>query len=270
MNHPRLSLNQATTKHWTLAEAVQGCVDAGITGIGLWRDRIEEVGAAKAAHLVRDAGLTVTSVCRGGFFTAEDGGRDDNRRAVDETAEVGGSVLVLVPGGVPAGSQDLAGARARVVDGVAELAPYASSCGVQLAIEPMHPMFCGDRGVVSTLAQALDMASAFPRQHVGVVVDSYHIWWDPEVYAQIARAGAEDRIASVQVSDWILPLPEGALLGRGHVGDGCIDNRGLVQATLDAGYDGYVEVEIFNAAVWETPGEETVRTVVERHRRTFA
>lgn len=266
---PPLSLNQATTKYWTLAEAVQGCVDAGITGIGLWRDRIEEVGTAKAAELVRAAGLTVTSVCRGGFFTADDGSRDDNRQAVDETAAVGGAVLVLVPGGAPDGSTDLIGARARVVDGVAELAPYAAASGVRLAIEPMHPMFCGDRGVVSTLAQSLDMAAQFPREHVGVVVDSYHIWWDPEVYAQIARAGADGRIASVQVSDWVLPLPEGALLGRGHVGDGCIDNRGIVQAALDAGYDGYVEVEIFNAAVWETPGAATVRTVVERHRQTF-
>ncbi len=266
MNRP-LSLNQATTKYWTLAETVRGCADAGITGIGVWRDRLAETGTAQAKQLIEDAGLTVTSLCRGGFFTAADGGRDDNRRAVEESAAIGCAVLVLVCGGLPAGSQDIIGARSQVLDEIAALAPYAAQHGVRLAIEPMHPMFCSDRGVISTLGQAIDMAAQFPADQVGVVVDSYHVWWDPEVERQIARAAG--RIAAVQISDWITPLPAGVLLGRGHVGDGHIDNRRLVDAAYSAGYDGFVEVEIFNEEIWSAPAEETVRTVLDRHRKLF-
>lgn len=265
---PRLALNQATTEHWTLAEAVHGCAAAGIEGIGLWRNRVEEVGVDEARRIVDAAGLTVTSLCRGGFFTAPDGGCDDNRRAVDEAAALGAGVLVLVCGGVPDGSRDLDGARARVSEGIAELAPYAAAGGVRLAVEPMHPMFCSDRGVVSTLGQALDLALPFPAEQVGVVVDTYHVWWDPQVFAEIMRCTG--RIASVQASDWITPLPAGALLGRGHVGDGCIDVRRIVDACYSAGFDGFCEVEVFNEQVWGAPGEETLATVVARHAAAFA
>ncbi|MEY9968068.1 sugar phosphate isomerase/epimerase [Streptacidiphilus sp. MAP12-16] len=269
----RLSLNTATTKRWTLAEAVAGCVAAGIPGIGLWRDRVAELGAEKAARLVRDAGLTVTSLCRGGFLTAPDAaGRaaalEDNRRAVEEAAALGTDTLVLVCGGMPGGSRDLPGARRMVADGISALAPYAHQHGVRLAIEPLHPMFCADRAVVSTLGQALDLAEEIGGTHggdsVGVVVDSYHVWWDPQVEQQIARAGR--RIAAFQVCDWVLPLPADALLGRGHVGDGCIDVRALATAVAAAGYQGFTEVEIFNQEIWDTPGEQTLRTLVDRHR----
>jgi sugar phosphate isomerase/epimerase len=269
----RLSLNTATTKRWTLAEAVAGCAEAGIPGIGLWRDRVQEVGAEKAARLVRDAGLTVTSLCRGGFFTAPDApGRAaalaDNRRAVEEAAILGTDVLVLVVGGLPEGSRDLPGARRTVADGIAALAPYAAAHGVRLAIEPLHPMFCADRAVVSTLAQALDIAeeveAATGEGNVGVCVDSYHVWWDPDLEEQVARAGR--RILAFQVCDWVLPLPADVLLGRGHLGDGCVDVGTLAESVAAAGYDGFVEVEIFNQRVWDTPGAETLRVLAERHR----
>jgi sugar phosphate isomerase/epimerase len=268
----RLSLNTATTKNWNLKEAVAGCVDAGVPGIGLWRDRVDEIGTEKAARLVRDAGLTVTSLCRGGFLTANDArGRaaaiEDNRRAIEQTAALGGDVLILVCGGLPPGSRDLPGARRMVVDGLAELAPYAAERGVGLAIEPLHPMFCADRAVVSTLGQALDIADEVGEPSVGVVVDTYHVWWDPQVERQIERAGR--RILSFQVCDWVVPLPEDMLLGRGHVGDGHIDVPRLAAAVHAAGYTGFTEVEIFNRQVWDTPGERTLATVVERHRAAF-
>ncbi|GGV14547.1 xylose isomerase [Kitasatospora herbaricolor] len=272
-----LSLNTATTKRWTLPEAVDGCVRAGIPGIGLWRDRVAETGAAKAARLVREAGLTVTSLCRGGFLTAPDAaGRaaalEDNRRAVEEAATLGTGVLVLVCGGLPEGSRDLRGARRAVADALAELAPYAREHGVRLAIEPLHPMFCADRAVVSTLAQALDLAEAVEagtgETGVGVVVDTYHVWWDPQVEEQIARAA--DRILAFQVCDWTLPLPADALLGRGHVGDGLIDIPRLAAAVAATGYTGFTEVEIFNQEIWDTPGDLTLRTLVERHRTHLA
>jgi sugar phosphate isomerase/epimerase len=264
----RLSLNQITTKRWSLPEAAQGCVDAGIPAIGLWRDKVAETGLAEAAKLVRDAGLAVSSLCRGGFLTVD--GPDahraalvENFRALEEAAELGADTLVMVVGGLPEGSRDLAGARARVADLIAELAPHAGDVGVRMAIEPLHPMFCADRAVVSTLGQALDLAEQHPVEQVGVVIDSYHVWWDPDLPRQIERAG--QRIASYQVCDWTLPLPADALLGRGHVGDGHIDFRTLSDQVAAAGYTGWIEVEIFNEHIWDTPGEQTLKTVVERH-----
>ena len=264
----RFSLNQATTKHWPLENVVAASASAGLEWIGLWREPVQEYGVERAAKLVRDAGLAVSSLCRGGFFTAADGAErrrrlDDNRRAVDEAAALGTEVLVLVGGGLPEGSRDLDGARAMVRDGIAELAPYAGERDVRLAIEPLHPMFCSDRCVVSSLGAALDLAEQFPAEQVGVVVDAYHVWWDADVYRQIARAGA--RIASYQVGDWVVPLPADVLLGRGMIGDGSIELRRLREACDEAGYDGPVEVEIFNAELWNAPGEEVLRKALERY-----
>jgi sugar phosphate isomerase/epimerase len=261
----RLSLNVWTTKGWSLPQAVAGCVHAGIPGIGLWRDKVAEVGVAHAARLIADAGLTVTSLCRGGFFTAGPGAPADNRRAVQEAALLNAGVLVLVVGGLPPGSKDLPAARETVAEGIAALAPYAADHGIRLAIEPLHPMFCADRAVIATLGQALDIADAIGAPNVGVCVDTYHVWWDPEVHRQIARAG--HRIHVFQVCDFVLPIPADALLGRGHVGDGVVDIPGLARAVAAAGYRGFTEVEIFNQRVWDAPGEQTLQTLVTRHRQ---
>jgi sugar phosphate isomerase/epimerase len=260
----RLSFNQATAKYWPLTDAVAGCVEARVPGIGLWRDQVAECGADRAARLTREAGLAVTSLCRGGFFEAADW-FDENRRAIDEAATLGAPVLVLVCGGLPAGSRDLDAARRHVADSVASLAPHAAAAGVRLAVEPLHPMFCSDRSVIATLAQALDIAERFDESLVGVVVDAYHVWWDDTVYDQIRRAGS--RIAMFQVCDWITPLPEGVLLGRGMPGEGCIELRRLRDAVDAAGYTGPIEVEVFNAAVWQRPGREVLEATVAAYRR---
>ncbi|RNL82167.1 sugar phosphate isomerase/epimerase family protein [Halostreptopolyspora alba] len=267
----RLSLNQKTVNRCTTAEAVDGCVRAGIPAIGLWREPVHEIGVRRAATLVRDAGLRVSSLCRGGFFTVEEGPHrraalDDNRRALDEAAELGAPCLVLVVGGLPEGSRDLPAARERVVEALAELAPYAAERGVRLALEPMHPVYCADRGVVSTLGQAVTAAERFPAAQVGVVVDTFHVWWDPELFPQIARAGT--RIASFQVSDWITPLPADVLLGRGMMGDGHVEFAPLRAAVDAAGYHGDIEVEIFNADVWARDPNEVLDTMVARYRAT--
>ncbi|MBU8860816.1 MULTISPECIES: sugar phosphate isomerase/epimerase family protein [unclassified Micromonospora] len=264
----RLSLNQRTTRRWSVSEAVDGCVRAGIPAIGLWREPVAEIGVPAAARLVADAGLRVSSLCRGGFLTAaDDAGRAealaDNRRAIDEAADLDAACLVLVVGGLPPGSRDLAGARQRVADALAELAPYAGERGVRLALEPLHPMYCADRAVLSTLGQALDLAEAFPAGQVGVVVDTFHVWWDPDVWRQIARAGV--RIASFQVCDFLTPLPADVLLGRGMMGDGHIDFPPLRRAVEAAGYTGDVEVEIFNAEVWATDPDQVVATMIARY-----
>ncbi|QHC67873.1 TIM barrel protein [Rathayibacter sp. VKM Ac-2759] len=256
MTHPRLSLNQATIKYAPLATALDVTAAAGYSSIGLWREPVAEVGLAEAVRLVADSGLRVSSLCRGGFFTLAEGPErraalDDNRRAIDEAAALGAPALVLVAGGLPAGSRDLVGARSRVQDALVELAPAAVAAGVQLAIEPLHPMFASDRAVVSTLKQALDLAAPFDPAAVGVVVDTFHVWWDPEVLPQIIRAGAEKRIASYQVCDWATPLASDVLLSRHYVGDGVIDFTVLTEAVVAAGYTGDIEVEIFNQAVWD-------------------
>jgi sugar phosphate isomerase/epimerase len=263
----RLSLNQATTKHWSLPEAVAGCVRAGIGAIGLWRDRVAEIGVTQARWLVRRAGLHVSSLCRGGFFTAAASSIADNLRAIEEAAELEADVLVLVCGGLRPGSRDLPGARRLVADALARLAPRAQDLGVRLGIEPLHPMFCADRSVVSSLGQALDLAEPFPASVVAVVVDTYHVWWDPVLDEQIARAG--ERIAAFQVCDWILPLPADLLLGRGHLGEGYIDFRPIAAAVMAAGYRGYVEVEIFNERIWSAPCDETVARVCQSFAQWF-
>lgn len=265
----RFSVNQQTVKQLSLPELVDECGRLGIPAVGLWREPVRSYGLEATAKLVRDAGLTVTTLCRGGFLTAIDPQErtralDDNRRAVDEAATLGTDTLVLVSGGLPAGSKDLHGARERIADALAELGPYAASQGVRLAVEPLHPMFASDRCVVSTLKQALDIAERFPAEQVGVTVDTYHIWWDDDAPAQIARAGASGRIHTFQLADWITPLPEGVLNGRGQIGDGAVDMRewkGYVEA---AGYTGSIEVELFNDELWARDGRELLAETAAR------
>ncbi|WKK21794.1 sugar phosphate isomerase/epimerase family protein [Streptomyces olivoreticuli] len=268
----RFSLNQQTVRQWSLPELAEGCAAAGVRRVGLWRGPVREYGAEAAARLVRDAGLAVSSLCRGGFLTAADpAGRAaalaDNRAAVEEAATLGTGTLVLVAGGLPPGSRDLPGARERVADALAELGPYAAGCGVRLAIEPLHPMYASDRCVVSTLRQALDLAERFPADQVGVVVDTYHLWWDDTVAGQLVRAGEGGRIAAFQLADWVTPLPEGVLLGRGQLGDGCVDLRWFHERAGAAGYRGPEEVEIFQPGLWARDGAAVLAEVLDRYER---
>jgi sugar phosphate isomerase/epimerase len=265
----RLSLNQATVKHLTLPQAVDLCVRHEIPAIGLWRDRVAECGLERSAAAVRAAGLSVSSLCRGGFFTHADPGARaaalaDNRAAIAEAAELQAGALILVSGGLVPGSRDAALARRMIADAIAELVPLAQRLGVRLGIESLHPMFCADRCVLSRLGDAVDMALLFPADVAGVVIDTYHIWWDSQLPEDIARA--RGRIVSYQLCDWILPLPADTLLGRGHLGDGVIDFRAISARVLAAGYRGYAEVEIFNQEIWDAPPDDTAATV----RRRFA
>lgn len=260
----RLSLNQITVNRWSLPQALDGCARHGLGWIGLWRDKVAECGLRRGAALVRDSGLRASSLCRGGFFPAPTAAErrarlEDNRRAVDEAAALGTDLLVLVCG--PATDRDLEAARISVREGIAELAPYAAEAGVKLGIEPLHPMFAGDRSVVVTLAQANSIAESFPADRVGVVIDLFHVWWDPDVRDQIRRAGA--RVFGLHVSDWLVPLPD-VLLGRGMMGDGVIQLRELRGAVETAGYRGPIEVEIFNRTIWETPGDEVLEDIKAR------
>jgi sugar phosphate isomerase/epimerase len=275
-----LSINTATLRgQWRLPQIVDALARHDIRGIAPWRDQVADAGLKDAAARIRNAGLTVTGLCRGGMFPAPDrAGRraalDDNRRAVDEAVTLGARCLVLVVGGLPkdpAGtpvSKDLAGARGMVRDGIGELLDYARGAGMPLAIEPLHPMYAADRACVNTLAQANDLCDELApqgRDGLGVAVDVYHVWWDPALKREIERAGAAERLLAYHICDWLVPTTD-LLNDRGMMGDGVIDLpliRGWMEA---AGYRGMHEVEIFSAGNWwKRPGDEVLLTCRRRH-----
>ncbi len=264
-----LSINTATLRPSSLEQVIEACARAGITAISPWRDKVQECGLARAAALCRSHGLTVTGLCRGGMFPAADAaGRraalEDNFRAVDEAAALRAQCLVLVAGGLPPGSRDIADARHQVRDAIAALLPHARKAGVRLAIEPLHPMYAADRACVNTLAQALDLCDELSDDHIGVAVDVYHVWWDPDLARQIARAGR--RIFAYHVCDWLVPTTD-LLLDRGMMGDGVIELRGVRRMVEAAGYDGHCEVEIFSAQNWwKRDPAEVLEVCVRRHQ----
>jgi sugar phosphate isomerase/epimerase len=270
-----LSLNTATTRRkWSLAEAIAGCARHGIKGIAPWRDQLQVMGVEAAGQAIRGNGLTVTGLCRGGMFPATDAaGRraaiDDNRRALEEAHRLQAQCLILVAGGLPAGSKDIAGARTQIQDGIADILPLARQAGVPLAIEPLHPMYAADRACINTLSQALDLCDVLdPRGEggLGVAVDVYHVWWDPELERQIARAG-KARLLAFHISDWLVPTRD-LLSDRGMMGDGVIDIPRIRSFLERAAYAGFHEVEIFSELDWwRRDPDEVLETCNERHRR---
>ena len=264
----KLAINQVTTRgQWTLAEAIEGYARHGIGAIGIFRDMLAECGLDRAAGLVRDTGMTVTSLCAAGWFGPAAGDRwpaalDDNRRAIEEAHRLGARCLVTIGGGLPPGSKDLPGARGRFRDGVGAILDEARSAGVAIGIEPLNPMSAGDRDCVSTLAYANDLCDELG-PGTGVVVDLFHLWWEPDLEAQIARA--RGRILAFHISDWLVPTLE-TRNSRGMMGDGVIDIPRMRRAVEAAGYDGYNEVEIMSTAWWQRDPDELVATCIERHR----
>ncbi|MBR1226040.1 MULTISPECIES: sugar phosphate isomerase/epimerase [unclassified Bradyrhizobium] len=278
-DHRWLSLNTATVrKQGDLIAIIEACARHGIRAIDPWRDQVAAVGLERAARAVRDAGLELTGYCRGGMFTADAArrieARDDNRRAVDEAKALGAPCIVLVVGGLPqysrpgsAVSKDILAARSQVQDGIAEMLDYARSANMPLAIEPLHPAYAGDRACVNTTKQALDICDALdPKRSgaLGVALDVYHIWWDPELLPQIARAG-KDRLLAFHVCDWLVPTKD-ILNDRGMMGDGVIDIKSVRAAVEAQGFEGYSEIEIFSEEWWRKPMDEVLLTCIERHR----
>jgi sugar phosphate isomerase/epimerase len=268
MHASRLSLNTATVRvQWDLAQCIEGCARHGFGGIAPWLDGVAAMGLAHAARHIRDAGLRVSGLCRGGLFTA---GRladaiEDNKRAIDEAAELKADCLVIVAGGLLPGSKDIGAARAVVAEGLAAIVPYARAAGVAIAIEPLHPMTCPDRSVVCSLAHAIDLADMLG-EGVGVVVDVYHVWWDPALEAGLARSGG--RILAFHVSDYLVPTRDIAL-DRGMMGDGAIDIariHGMVEA---AGYAGLIEVEIFSERDWWRRDPDDVLDIIKARSPNF-
>ena len=278
-DHRWLSLNTATVrKQGDLAQIVEACARHGIRAIDPWRDQVASIGLDRAVRAVRDAGLELSGYCRGGMFTSDAlrriEVRDDNRRAIDEAVALGAPCIVLVAGGLPqysrpgsAVSRDIVKARAQVEDAIAEMLVYAQDARMPLAIEPLHPAYAADRACVNTTMQALDICDQLDPQRsgaLGVALDVYHIWWDPEVLPQIVRAGQE-RLLAFHVCDWMVPTKD-ILNDRGMMGDGVIDIRSLRSAVEAEGFSGYSEIEIFSNAWWDRPIDEVLQTCIERHR----
>ncbi|MBV9560323.1 MAG: sugar phosphate isomerase/epimerase [Bradyrhizobium sp.] len=279
-DHRWLSLNTATVrKQGDLVQIIEACARHGIRAIDPWRDQVATVGLDRAVRAVRDAGLELSGYCRGGMFTSDAARRgevrDDNRRCVDEASALGAPCVVLVAGGLPqfsrpgsAASKDIAAARAQVEEAIAEMLEYATQARMPLAIEPLHPAYAADRACVNTTKHALDICDRLDPARtgaLGVALDVYHIWWDPEVMGEIARAGRDRRLFAFHVCDWLVPTRD-ILNDRGMMGDGVIDIK-RYRATVEAtGYAGYSEIEIFSHEWWDRPMDEVIRTCIERHR----
>jgi sugar phosphate isomerase/epimerase len=279
-DHSQLSLNTATVrKQGDLLAIIEACARHEIRAISPWRDQVAEVGLDAAVKAVKSNGLKLSGYCRGGMFPADGTklheARDDNRRAVDEAAALGAPCLVLVVGGLPqfsrpgsAVSYDLGAARGQVEDGIGELLDYAKPAGMPLAIEPLHPMYAADRACVNTMEQALDICDRLDPGSTGVLgvaCDVYHVWWDPNLYRDIKRAGREQLLA-FHVCDWLVPTRD-LLTDRGMMGDGVIELKKIRAAVEAEGFSGFSEVEIFSELDWwRRPMDEVLTTCIARHK----
>jgi len=268
-----LAVNAATVRErCNMRQLVEALSRHRIRGVSPWRDKVAEAGLKESARMIRDAGLTVTGYCRAGIFPADERKQrqaaiDETRRAVDEAATLEAQCLIMVAGGLPKGSKDLIGAREMVRDGLGEALDHARSAGVKLALEPLHPMQCADRAVVNTLRQALDLCDELDSSKsgaLGVAVDVYHVWWDPELEAQIMRAG-DKRILGFHICDWLVPTTD-TTFDRGMMGDGVIDIP-LIRSWVEAaGYRGMHEAEIFSANNWwKRDADDVLLTCRVRH-----
>jgi len=269
------SINTATLGHKSpIASVIDDVARAGFGGICPWRRDLADADVAQTARRIRDAGLKVSGYCRSTYLPAATEAErranlEDNRRAIDQAATLEAQCFVMVVGSMPAGSRDLGLARSQVVEGVADLAEHARRCGVRLALEPLHPMYAGDRSCLNTLAQTLDLAlSADPPAQapptLGVALDVYHVWWDPDLAAGIARAGAANRLFAFHVCDWLVPTRD-LLMDRGMMGEGVIDIPRIRAMVEQAGYVGQVEVEIFSELDWwRKPAHDTLEACAER------
>lgn len=278
-SHEWLSINTATVrKQWPLNRIIDECARREIRAISPWRDQVAAVGLPAIARQLRDNGIVLSGYCRGGFFPAADASGlqlalDDNRRAVDEACALGAPCLVLVVGSLPgalnghAAYHDITRARGEVRDGIATTLDYARSVGMPLAIEPLHPMQAAERACINTLEQALDLCDELDESAsgmLGVAVDLYHVWWDPKLTQQIARAGHK-RLLAYHVCDWLLPTRD-LLNDRGMMGDGIIELRKIRHAMEASGYRGFSEVELFSDHWWAQEGGAVLDTCIQRHR----
>jgi sugar phosphate isomerase/epimerase len=267
-NLSRLCIHTITTKPWNIEEASKNYSASGVKGITVWRDAISGRNIKQTGEMLRQDGLKIVSLCRGGFFAAKEHSRrqsaiDENRRTIDEAHELGTSLIVLVCGADPA--QPLDDSRKQIYDGIADILPDAQAAGVRLAIEPLHPMYSDTRSAINTLAQANDMAESFNSPLVGVAVDVYHVWWDPQLETEIKRCGKKKNILAFHICDWKSPTVD-MLNDRGIMGEGCIPLRKIRSWVEAAGFDGFIEVEIFSTYYWKQEQSGFLKNIITAYK----
>lgn len=264
----QLCIHTITTKPWSIEEATKNFSSAGVKGITVWRDALEGRNINQTGQFIRDSGLRIVSLCRGGFFPSADPIKrktsiDDNRRAIDEAAELGAPLIVLVCGAEP--SQSLEDSRKQISEGIATVLPEAKAAGVKLAIEPLHPMYADTRSAVNTLAQANDMAVELNSPFVGVAVDVYHLWWDPTLEQEIKRCGTNNHLFAFHICDWKVPTTD-FLFDRGLMGEGCIPVRKIRSWVEATGFNGFYEVEIFSNKFWKEDQQQFLNKIIKAYK----
>lgn len=264
----KLCVHTITTKPLPMDQVLELYPKYGIAGITVWRQALEGRDVAKTGKQLRDAGMSIVSLCRGGFFPAADeAGRKkavgENIEAIDEAAALGAPLVVLVCGAVP--GQPLEDSRKQIADGIAAVAGHAQKAGVKLAVEPLHPMYADSRSAINTMRQANDLCEALKLPNVGVAVDVYHLWWDPELQGEIARCGRNGHLYAFHICDWRTPT-EDLLNDRGLMGDGCIDVRQIRGWVEEAGFDGFNEVEVFSNRYWAMDQRMYLERIVDAYK----
>ncbi len=265
----RLCIHTITTKPWQIEEAAEHFSVAGVKGITVWRDALEGRDIAKTGQMLRDQGLAVVSLCRGGFFPSTDSAKrtaalDDNRKAIDEAAALGTDMVVLVCGAEPA--QSLEESRKHIREGIEAVLPHAEAAGIRLAIEPLHPMYADTRSAINTLGQANDMAEAIKSPWVGVAVDVYHLWWDPALEQEIKRCGRNGNLHAFHICDWNVPTAD-MLNDRGLMGEGCIPVQKIRGWVEEAGFSGFNEVEIFSHKFWKEDQTQFLNKIITAYQK---
>lgn len=264
----QLCIHTITTKPWDIETAAKNFSKAGVKGVTVWRDTLEGRNIRQTGQLLRDEGLSIVSLCRGGFFPAKDPAKrkaaiDDNKRAIEEAAALGTSLIVLVCGAEP--TQSLEDSRKQIQDGIATLLPEAKAAGVRLAIEPLHPMYADTRSAINTLSQANDMAVELNSPFVGVAVDVYHLWWDPALEQEIKRCGTNKHLFAFHICDWNVPTSD-FLQDRGLMGEGCIPVRKIRSWVEAAGFNGFNEVEIFSTKFWKEDQSQFLNKIITAYK----
>jgi len=265
----RLCIHTITTKPWDLEVASEKFAGAGIKGITIWRDTLVGKDVKKTGRMVRDCGLEIVSLCRGGFFPALAKQQriksiEDKLRAIDEAVNLGTNMIVLVCGS--AAGQELSESRKQILDGILEILPHAKAANVKLAIEPLHPMYADSRSAINTLAQANDMAEQINSPSVGVALDVYHVWWDPDLEQQIKRCGANGNLYAFHICDWKVPTTD-MLFDRGLMGEGCIPIRKIRGWVEETGFNGFNEVEIFSSKWWSEDQDEFLSKIITAYKQ---
>jgi len=264
----KLCIHTITTKPWKIEEAAKNFSASGVKGITVWRDALEGRNIKDTGKLLRDQGLEIVSLCRGGFFPSSDANKrklaiEDNRKAIAEANELGTTMIVLVCGSDPCLS--LEESRKQIHDGIATVLPDAAAAGIKLAIEPLHPMYADNRSAINTLSQANDMAEELDSPYVGVAVDVYHLWWDPNLETEIKRCGKNGNLMAFHICDWNVPTKD-FLLDRGLMGEGCIPIKKIRGWVEETGFNGFNEVEIFSTSYWKEDQGEFLKKIIKAYK----